>query len=141
MSGSFRPGNSPGTVTVNSGLRLDLSGATGTTFDITSPLFTAGTYDLVDGAGSVTFGGSLNLLFSGGIFADGADVLQLFANAGGFSGNFTSVNSTGLSLGQTATFNAATGTITIVPEPTTAALVALGAGLVGFRQRRKRRTA
>ena len=141
VSGSFLPGNSPGTVMVDTGFLLDLSGATGTAFEITSPLFTAGSYDLVDGAGSVTFGGSLNLLFSGGIFANNANVLQLFTNAGGFAGDFASVSSTGLSLGQTATFNAATGFITIVPEPTTAALVALGAGLVGFRQRRKRRTA
>ncbi|MEI6339850.1 MAG: PEP-CTERM sorting domain-containing protein, partial [Verrucomicrobiota bacterium] len=100
-----------------------------------------GSYDLVDGAGSVTFGGSLNLLFSGGTFANGADVLQLFTNAGGFSGDFTSVTSSGLSSGQTATFNATTGFINIVPEPTTGALVALVAGLAGFMQRRKRRTA
>ena len=62
-------------------------------------------------------------------------------NLGGFSGDFTSVTYTGLSSGQTATFNATTGFINIVPEPTAAALVALGAGLAGFMQRRKRRTA
>jgi len=52
VSGSFRPGNSPGTVTVDTGFLLDLSGATGTTFDITDPVFAAGSYSLVDGAGS-----------------------------------------------------------------------------------------
>jgi len=49
------------------------------------------------------------------------------------------VNSTGLAGGQTATFDDATGFINIVP--TTAALVGIGAGIVGFIQRRKRRTA
>ena len=140
--GSFLPGNSPGTVKVDTGLMLDLSGATSTTFDITNPLFTAGTYDLVDGNGSVTFGGLLNLVFSGGIFANGTDVLQLFTNSGGLAGNFTSVYSTGLAAGQFATFNASTGYVSVVPEPSTYALLAIGAGIVGLtHRRRKRRTA
>ena len=41
-----------------------------------------GTYDLVNGNGSLIFGGILNLAFSGGSYADGTDVLQLFANTG-----------------------------------------------------------
>lgn len=80
--GSFLPGNSPGTITLDTGFTLDLSGATSTTFEVTDPLFTAGTYDLVNGNGSMIFGGILNLA-SSGTFADGTDVLQLFSNTGG----------------------------------------------------------
>ncbi len=40
--GAFQPGNSPGTVTVDTGFTLDLSGATSTTFDITDPLLSGG---------------------------------------------------------------------------------------------------
>jgi fibronectin-binding autotransporter adhesin len=139
--GAFQPGNSPGTVTLDTGFTLDLSGATSTTFDITDPLFTAGTYDLVNGNGSMIFGGVLNLAFSGGSYADGTDVLQLFANTGGFSGDFTSVVSTGLAEGQAATFNKDTGfiSITAVPEPSTYAMALAGLACGGWQMWRRRR--
>jgi T5SS/PEP-CTERM-associated repeat protein/autotransporter-associated beta strand protein len=139
--GAFQPGNSPGTVTVDAGFTLDLSGATSTTFDITDPLFTAGTYDLVNGNGSMIFGGILNLTFSGGSYDNDTDVLQLFANTGGFSGDFTSVVSTGLAAGQFATFNATTGfiSITAVPEPSTYAMALAGLACGGWQMFRRRR--
>jgi autotransporter-associated beta strand protein/T5SS/PEP-CTERM-associated repeat protein len=137
--GSFLPGNSPGTVTLGSGFTLDLSSSGSSVFEITSPAYTAGTYDLVNGDGSVVFGGILNLAFSGGSYANGTDVLQLFANTGGRSGNFSAVNATGLEAGQSATFNPATGFITVVPEPSTCASLLAGlayGGSVVFRRRR-----
>jgi autotransporter-associated beta strand protein/T5SS/PEP-CTERM-associated repeat protein len=137
--GSFLPGNSPGTVTLGSGFTLDLSSSGSSVFEITSPAYTAGTYDLVSGDGSVVFGGILNLAFSGGSYANGTDVLQLFANTGGRSGNFSAVNATGLEAGQSATFNPATGFITVVPEPSTCASLLAGlayGGSVVFRRRR-----
>ena len=78
------------------------------------------------------FGGVLNLAFSGGTYANGTDVLQLFANSGGRSGNFTSIVSTGLDAGQYATFNAATGFITVVPEPPTSLLALAGLVSSGY---------
>jgi len=72
--GSFLPGNSPGTVTVDSGFTLDLSNSGTSVFEITDPAYTAGAFDLVSGDGSVVFGGILNLAFSGGSYADGTDV-------------------------------------------------------------------
>ena len=139
--GSLAPGNSAGTITVGSGLSLDLSNSGTSVFEITSPTFTAGTFDLVSGNGSVVFGGILNLAFSGGSYADGTDVLQIFATTGGRLGNFSAVNSTGLAAGQSATFNAATGFITVVPEPSTYAMALAGlacGGFVVFRRRRAR---
>ena len=104
--------------------------------------FTAGTFDLVNGDGSVVFGGILNLAFSGGSYAERTDVLQLFANTGGRSGNFSAVNATGLAAGQSATFNPVTGTITVVPEPSTYAVAAIAtAGLTGVMRWRSRRRA
>ncbi len=140
--GSLTPGNSAGTMTVGTGLSLDLSNSGSSVFEITSPAFTAGTFDLVNGDGSVVFGGILNLAFSGGTYADGTNVLQIFANTGGRSGNFSAVNATGLADGQSATFNPTTGTISVVPEPSTIALVAsASAGLAGMMRWRKRRAA
>ena len=139
--GSLAPGNSAGTITVGSGLSLDLSNSGSSVFEITSPAYTAGTFDLVSGSGSVVFGGILNLVFSGGSYAEGTDVLQLFANTGGRSGNFSAVNATGLAAGQSATFNPVTGFITVVPEPSTYAISAIAtAGLASLMRRRKRRT-
>ena len=138
---AFTPGNSAGTITVGTGLSLDLSLSGSSVFEITSPAFTAGTFDLVNGDGSVIFGGILNLAFSGGSYADGTDVLQIFANSGGRSGNFSAVNYTGLAAGQSATFNAATGFITVVPEPSTYAISTIAtAGLAGLMRWRKRRS-
>ncbi len=137
--GAFQPGNSPGTVTLDTGFTLDLSGAASTTFDITNPLFTAGTYDLVNGNGSMIFGGILNLTFSGGSYDNGTDVLQLFANTGGFSGDFDSVVSTGLAAGQFATFNATTGFVSVVPEPSTYAMALAGLACGSWQMWRRRR--
>ena len=137
--GAFQPGNSPGTVTLDTGFTLDLSGATSTTFEITDLLFTAGTYDLVNGNGNMIFGGVLNLAFSGGSYADGTDVLQLFSNTGGFSGDFTSVVSTGLAAGQFATFNATNGYVSVVPEPSTYAMALAGLACGGWQMFRRRR--
>jgi autotransporter-associated beta strand protein/T5SS/PEP-CTERM-associated repeat protein len=139
--GSFLPGNGPGTVTVDSGFMLDLSNSGSSVFEITSPTFTAGTFDLVSGSGSVAFGGILNLTFSGGTYADGANVLQLFANTGGVSGNFSAVNFSGLAAGQSATFNPATGFISLVPEPSTYAMALAGLACGDYLVRRRRKQA
>ncbi|MFM7205575.1 MAG: autotransporter-associated beta strand repeat-containing protein, partial [Planctomycetaceae bacterium] len=137
--GSLAPGNSTGTISVGTGLSLDLSNSGTGVFEITSPLYTPGTFDLVNGGGSVIFGGVLNLNFSGGTYADDTDVLQIFANTGGRSGNFSAVNATGLAAGQSATFNPATGYVSIVPEPSTYAMALAGlAGGFAIRRRRSR---
>jgi fibronectin-binding autotransporter adhesin len=138
--GSFLPGNSPGTVTVGSGFTLDLTNSGSSVFEITSPLYSPGTFDLVNGDGSVIFGGILNLVFSGRSYAEGTNVLQIFANTGGRSGNFSAVNATGLGDGQSATFDPVTGTITVVPEPSSFAMALVGlvcGGCVVFRRRKR----
>ena len=139
--GSLAPGNSAGTITLGSGFTLDLSQSGSSVFEITNPTYTAGTYDLVAGDGSVVFGGILNLAFSGGSYADGTNVLQLFANTGGRSGNFSAVNATGLAAGQSATFNPVTGFITVVPEPSTYAMALAGLACGGYLRFRRRKRA
>jgi T5SS/PEP-CTERM-associated repeat protein len=138
--GSFLPGSSAGTVTVGSGLTLDLGSSGSSAFQITSPSYTAGTFDLVNGDGSVLLGGVLNLDFSGGAYANGVDVLRLFTNTGGLSGSFSAVNFEGLGAGQSATFNPVTGFISLVPEPSTCAMALAGlacGGSVAFRRRKR----
>jgi len=139
--GNLLPGSTnTGTFSLGTGLALDLSGAMVSAFDITSPAFSAGTFDLVTGDGSVVYGGILDLAFSGGAYAEGTDVLQIFATTGGRTGSFSAINVSGLGPGQTATFNPATGSISIVPEPTAVALALAGLSCLGcsMRLRRKR---
>ena len=66
-------------------------------------------------------------------------MLQLFANTGGFSGDFTSVVSTGLAAGQFATFNATTGFVSVVPEPSTYAMALAGLACGGWQMWRRRK--
>ena len=66
-------------------------------------------------------------------------MLQLFANAGGRSGNFSVVNATGLAAGQSATFNSATGFITVVPKPSTCAMALAGLACGSYSMFRRRR--
>lgn len=126
--GSFRPGNSPGTVTVDTGFTLDLASSGTSLFEITSPAFTAGSYDLVDGGGNVVLGGVLSVVFTNGPYAEGTGVVRLFANVGTLTGSFSSVQASGLGAGQSATFDATTGYVTIVPEP--AACISAAAGVM-----------
>ena len=137
--GSLAPGSSAGTITVGTGLSLDLSNSGSSVFEITNPAYTAGTYDLISGGGSAVFGGILNLAFSGGSYAEGTNVLQLFANTGGRSGNFSAVNATGLAPGQYATFNSVTGFVSVVPEPSTCFSLAAGLVFGGWNVLRRRR--
>jgi hypothetical protein len=83
----------------------------------------------------------LELVFSGGYYDEGPDVLQLFANTGGLSGAFSAVNVTGLGAGQSVTFSPITGFITIVPQPSTYALTIAGMAGGGYSLWRRRKRA
>jgi autotransporter-associated beta strand protein len=140
VQGSFGPGTgiAPGTISLN-GLTLDLSPSAASTFKISSPSYSSGSYDLVSGSGGAIFGGVLNLVFSGGPFAEQANAVRIFDVSGGLSGGFSSVTFSGLAEGQTATFDASTGFVTVVPEPTSLACALLGCGSAAFCQWCRRR--
>ena len=91
----------------------------------------------------MVFGGILRLDFSGGEYSEGMNVLQLFANTGGFSGNFSSVVWSGLTKGLSASFDASNGYISImaVPEPSTWAMALAGIACGGFSLFRRRKRA
>jgi autotransporter-associated beta strand protein len=130
ISGTLTIGSSPGMI----GFLGDLGLNGDADFEITSPTLTAGSYDLALGTGTVTFGGALNLFFSGGAYSDGATV-RLFEFDGGYSGGFAAVNFSGLGPGQSASFDAATGFVTVIPEPATAMLGGIGFLLLLRRRR------
>jgi hypothetical protein len=100
--------------------------------------FTAGAFDLVSGSpgGEVAFGGALNLIFSNDFSTSGSVKIFDFEN---YSGGFGSFSATGLADGYSATFDDGTGLVTVVPEPSTYALLVLAAAGLGVRVIRRRR--
>jgi autotransporter-associated beta strand protein len=121
--GRLAVGNSPGTMTFNNDLTLS-AGSLGD-FEING--LTSGLYDLArGGAGvqAVAFGGTLNLIFQAGFSTLGTVKIFDFES---YAGNFSGVNTSGLASGYSASFDQLTGVVTVIPEPSTCAL--LGAAL------------
>jgi fibronectin-binding autotransporter adhesin len=115
-------GNSPGTLTFNDNLTL----AAGSTsiFEING--LTTGLHDLVQGGSGaqlVTYDGILNLVFQEGFATNGTVKIFDFDS---YAGSFSAVNTSGLASGYSATFDALTGEVSVVPEPHTFALIGLG---------------
>jgi autotransporter-associated beta strand protein/T5SS/PEP-CTERM-associated repeat protein len=157
-SGTLSPGNSPGVLTVES---LSLLAGSTTLMEITGT--SASLYDQVvgNGSGGLTYGGTLDLVMSGS-YANGT-TFNLFSNFSSPSiGDFAAVGldatgseyagltftgtagvwtSTWTTNHQRLVFSTGTGDLVVVPEPSTYALMAIGAGIVGLMHRRKRRTA
>jgi autotransporter-associated beta strand protein len=137
ISGTLAPGNSAGTLTFNNNLTLGSSSTS--IFEING--FTTGLYDLVaggPGSQTVNFDGTLSLVFAGDFSTLGSVRIFDFEN---YSGDFSSLVSTGLAAGYTASFDSSTGFVTVVPEPSTYALLALSAASLGahvFARRRRR---
>lgn len=125
---------------------------------------TAGTdYDQVHitTANSLTYGGELVLSFISSPLFDNGTMFSLFQFTGTAGGGFTSVttaagsssysgmtfqhNANGnwytpdTSRGQYLVFDPATGRLSIVPEPSTWVMAAIGVGLVALKARRRKR--
>jgi len=122
-----------------------------------------GTADNIVSSGGVSFGGNLNLAINGGTYDVNSPLISLFTLTGGsFSGNFSSVTLSGtsgysgsltyyadLSLWQEwginsgntfyANVNIATGTMTLIPEPSDYALLGLGLLVIGYTIIRRRK--
>jgi len=134
VNGTLAIGNSPGTMTFNDDLTIGSSAVS--LFEFTNIGFSTGTYDLAQGGAglqTVTFGGTLNLLFSGGTYATNSSV-KIF-DFEGYSGDFTTVNFSGLGEGQFAEFDSSTGFVTVIPEPGVALLGGVGMLMMLHRRR------
>jgi fibronectin-binding autotransporter adhesin len=138
VSGFLNPGNSPGDITFNNSLLLNSTATL--TIEITG--ITVGQFDRVVGAGinTFTFGGIL-ALDNTGYSATLGDTIAIFDNWSELDGLFASI--TGTDLGGGLSWDTANlgidGTIQVVPEPSTYALIALAASGLGAHILRRRR--
>ena len=130
ISGSLTPGNSVGTLTFANGLTLNSTSA------ITMEINSDSDFDkIVVSSGTLTLGGTLNLVF--GYTPASLVSYQLFDTTGASTrGSFTSVQFSNAANG---TFDSTTGSVTLgaVPEPSTWALIGLGSAFLLWRIRRK----
>ena len=160
VSGTLAPGNSPGMITAAT---LTLASSATTVMEIAGSA-TAGTdYDtiVVSNAGGLTYGGALDVVFSNAnVYADGT-TFRLFQFTGSPSGTFSSIVTTGSgafagltfapnpdgtwytadTVGhQFLRFAPLSGSITVVPEPSTWAMAFTGLAVAaGLAYRRRKR--
>lgn len=135
IAGNLSVGQSPGIMTF--GGDLTLLDTSVTTLELTGAAFGLGSFDLVlGGAGtqSVAFDGILNLFFDPSETYTNGSSVKIF-DFEGYSGNFDTIHINGIGSGQSAYFDASTGSVTIIPEPGCALLG--GAGLLLLLRRRR----
>ncbi len=124
-------GGNLGTLTFGNPLTL----ASGSVTELQLHGFDPGEYDLLQGGGGVqiTLGGTLRIDFGSGFATEGSALLVDFSDYGGA---FANVEFSGLAAGYFASFDDGTGMVTVIPEPSTWALLAGAAGLALLRRRR-----
>ena len=148
--GTLAPGNSPGLLTVGS---LVLEGGSTTAFEIAGTTTRGADYDAINvttGSG-LTLNGNFTIDFTNASALSNTTNINLFQYTGSYTGNFTSLVSTGFyagtwtsgggnftlnSGGQTLTFSEGTGYLTVVPEPAIWALLAFSLTTVMILRRR-----
>lgn len=129
---SLSPGNSVGTLTFANGLTLDAASTVTMEIESSDP---GGSYDrIIVSGGGIRYDGTLKLVFSEGYSPGYGDNYQLFDITGGHTGTFLNFDTGSVPV----EFDAPTGLLTVVPEPSTWALLALSAtALAALRSKRK----
>jgi hypothetical protein len=122
--GGYSPGGSPAEIGFGGNLVL----AAGAILMELGGRTPGGQYDVLDVAGDLGLGGTLDVALIYGFVPHAGDAFDLF-NWGGVAGEFEAVNlpALGGGLGWDTSNLYSTGTVSVVPEPAALALLALGA--------------
>jgi autotransporter-associated beta strand protein len=131
VNGTLAPGSQSNPIGTLSFLTGNVALASAAAFDID---LVSDTSDFVAVGNALTYGGALNVALTGVDTGGASYDLFDFASQ---SGTFSSINVSGLGAGQTASFDHATGVLSIaVPEPTSLIAVGLAALVATSRRRR-----
>ena len=135
--GTLSPGNSPGQMTIENNLILEDGSILLMEFGGTD----AGLFDQLDVQGSFTAGGTLNLTLIDGFTPVAGATFTLFngTTPGYESGSFHFTTNLGGGLYWDTSALASFGTLTVVPEPSTYALLGLGTLSAALASRRRRK--
>ncbi len=139
IAGNFTVGGSGATATDNFNASLTLTSTAVTSFELAS----ASSFDHVNVANLLTLAGTINVVTINGFIAQAGQSFDLLdwgnLNASGFS--LANLNLSGAQTAPGTFFDTSTfltnGTITVVPEPSTYALLVSGLGMAGVALRRR----
>ena len=133
--GTLSPGNSPGQITLADGLTMNAGSTLLMEFSGTG----AGMYDRLDVQGVFTAGGTLNLMLIDGFTPLQGASFTIFngATPGFNAGSFTFTTNLGGGLYWDTSGLGSTGVVSVVPEPSTWALLSFGAGFVIYWRRKR----
>jgi len=133
-NGTLAPGASVGTLTVGG----DLTFQSGSQATVEVNGWSAGQYDLTQGTAAagedVAFAGTLVINFASDFATVGSAKIFDFDS---YSGAFDVKTFNNLATGYTASFDDTTGVLTVIPEPASMTLIALGGAWVMARRRRR----
>ena len=134
--GTLSPGTSPGQLTLLSGLTLE----SGSTLEMEFDGTTTGLFDQIDVQGLFAAGGTLQLTIDEGYTPALGDSFTLFnGTTPGFnSGSFLLSTNLPEGLAWDTSALGSLGVVTVVPEPSTWALLLLGGAALGYSYRRPR---
>ncbi len=138
VQGVLAPGTSAGVLTFGGDLSLE---STGTVTMEIGGVVRGVQFDGVDAAGALLYGGTLEIVFLDGFDPEDGATFDLFNGFSSQSGQFANIVFS--SANYAGTFDPQSGVLTVgsVPEPGVFGLAAVGAALLGMRNRKRRASA
>lgn len=140
INGTLSPGNSPGTLTISNALALDSTAVLEWEINISDTTVGGGVNDLVTGVTNLTLDGTINFSLVGGPQITSTGTWRILNYTGTLTNNTLSIGTLSLASGLNATIDTTVANqvnLVVIPEPSTWALIGIGAAAVVLLRRRR----
>lgn len=140
INGTLSPGNSPGTLTINNALALDSTAVLEWEINTSDTTVGGGINDLVTGVTNLTLDGTINFSLVGGPQITSTGTWRLLNYTGTLTNNTLSIGTLSLGSGLSANIDTTVANqvnLVVIPEPSTWALIGIGAAAVVLLRRRR----